>query len=270
MATHALTSSYHTTAAGTKLHYAQTGSLSGPLLICLHGLGGSIEKFFPLLTYLPSTYHIILLDFPGFGKSPFPKQPSSISIANHVADLGDLISSLQRASSDSSARNGVIIGTPWTISELALLSVGRAAGHIPATRQRMQDTAAAVRSRGITVAADAATKSSFYEDTLERVVSPAAREAVRHAVLASDPEGYARTCEAIVALDHKGPKYENITAPAVFIADDRDMIRGMTWVAVVKSGHQPILEDVANVARAVDKLLGSVAVCSAAKALRDP
>jgi len=114
-------------------------------------------------------------------------------------------------------------------------------------------------------------------------VAPLAREAVKRAVLASDPEGYARTCEAIVSLDHKDPQYKKITSPALFVVGDRDMISpmersrelsgmlgGTSWVEVVQSGHQQILEDLPGVKFAVDKLLGSVAVCSAAKALKDP
>jgi 3-oxoadipate enol-lactonase len=116
-----------------------------------------------------------------------------------------------------------------------------------------------------------------------RVVDPSAREAVKSAVLASDPEAYAQTCEAIVDLEHTDPKYENILVPAVFVAGDRDIISpvarsqelsgllgGTCWVEVVRSGHQPILEDVFAVKQAVDKLLGSVAVCLAARAMKDP
>jgi 3-oxoadipate enol-lactonase len=102
-------------------------------------------------------------------------------------------------------------------------------------------------------------------------------------VLASDPEGYAATCEAIVALEHKDPQYENITAPSVFVAGDLDMISpvsrsqelcgllgGTSWVDIVRSGHQPILEDLPGVKQAIDKLLASVAVCSAARSMKDP
>jgi 3-oxoadipate enol-lactonase len=116
-----------------------------------------------------------------------------------------------------------------------------------------------------------------------RIVDPSAREAVKSAVLDSDPEAYAQTCEAIVDLKHTDPKYEKILSPSVFVAGDRDMISpvqrsqelsglmgGTSWVEVVKSGHQPILEDIYAVKQAIDKLLGSVAVCLAARAMKDP
>jgi 3-oxoadipate enol-lactonase len=115
------------------------------------------------------------------------------------------------------------------------------------------------------------------------VADPKAKDAVRSAVLASDSEGYAATCEAIVDLEHKDPQYERITAPAVFVAGDLDLISpvgrsqelslllgGTSWVEIVRSGHQPILEDLPGVRQAIDKLRASVAVCSAARAMKDP
>ena len=179
MTAHALTSKYYTTTTGTELHYIQTGSASGPLLLCLHGLGGSTDTFIPLLPHLPPSYTIVLLDFQGFGDSPLTASSNTISVANHVTDVGDLIAALQGASSTPRPGEIVIIGHslgaivalqyaakhPEAVGGLALLGVGRAAGHIPAARQRMCDLATAVRTKGITFAAEVATKSNFYEDT---------------------------------------------------------------------------------------------------------
>lgn len=104
-------------------------------------------------------------------------------------------------------------------------------------------------------------------------MDPAAREAVRKDVSRSDPEGYAQTCEAIVHPEHKDPKYDNIVCPTVFVAGDKDMISpierskdlselvsGQSWVEVVRSGHQPILEDFPGVKRALDNLFEAVGV----------
>jgi 3-oxoadipate enol-lactonase len=313
MTTRTLQSSVHTTSSGTKLHYLQAGSASAPLLLCLHGLGGSTESFTPLLPHLPSSYNIVLLDFPGFGKSPFVPKSTAVTVASHVTNLGEFIAAVQGLASPSQGRDIIIIGHslgaivalhyaaehPETIGGLALLGPGRAAGHIPAARQRMCDLAEKVRTKGIEFAADVATKSNFYEDTYvylnwsknsadggcrpDRTADPRAKEAVKSAVLASNPEGYAATCEAIVALEHKDPEYAKITAPSVFVAGDLDMISpigrsqelcellgGTSWVEMVRSGHQPILEDIPGVKRATDKLLASVAVCSAARSMKEP
>lgn len=105
----------------------------------------------------------------------------------------------------------------------------------------------------------------------ERTVDPHLRDKVRKAVLEANPEAYARTCEAVVDIGHTDPSYNLITAPAVFVAGDKDVISptkqsrdlsalmgGRSWVEVVKSGHQPILEDLAGVQQAIQRLFHCV------------
>ena len=173
------TSNYITTSSGTKSHYLQGGDSSGPLLICLHGLGGSTETFLSLLPFLPQGFAIVLVDFQGFGKTSLANSDRRISIANHVSDLGDLVTSLQGRSGPSASSKTILVGHslgaiialhycakhPETIGGLVLIGPGRAAGRMPAVRQRMLDLAAAVRQKGIQVAVDAASVSNFYENT---------------------------------------------------------------------------------------------------------
>lgn len=107
----------------------------------------------------------------------------------------------------------------------------------------------------------------------ERKVDPQAQDAVKKSVLAADPESYARTCEALVDSEHRDPQYSAILSPAVFVAGDKDAISpversqdlsalmgGKSWVEVVKSGHQPIFEDVKGVGTAINMLLKAVAL----------
>ena len=149
------------------------------MLLCLHGLGGSSDTFTNLLPYLPQTYDITLVDFPGFGKTPLNPSHAKLSVVGHVADLGDLIVALQGASSTTRSQDTVIIGHslgaivalqyaakhPDMVGGLVLLGVGRAAGHLPVARQRMLDLASAVRTKGIEFAADVAANSNFYNDS---------------------------------------------------------------------------------------------------------
>lgn len=287
MAQPELTSRFHTTANGTRLHYLQGGSPQGRLLVCLHGLGGSSSTYTPLLPLLQprlSAYNAVLVDFPGFGQSPLPPASTELSIPSHVADVRHLITSLQPTTAvDAADKKPVLFGHslggivalhyaatyPDAIAGLALFGPGRSVAHLPPVRQRMLDLAAAVRSRGIAFAADtAADESNFPTASSGRPVQPEHREAVRQAVAASDPEGYARTCEAIVDQGHVDPDYGKITCPALFVVGDLDTISapdriqalspllgGDSWVEVVQSGHQPILEDTETVARVVEALL---------------
>jgi 3-oxoadipate enol-lactonase len=239
MASPSYSSAFYTTPNGTETHYLQTGNVQGPLLLALHGLGGSTATFEPLVPHLPQSYNIILVDFQGYGKTKLANPQKPLSIDGHVSDLHHLVAHLQASGSSDAARGkitilghslGTIVGLHYTaqhpdnVAGLALLGSGRSASHIPAARQGMLDTAAKTREQGITYAANLAMKTNFPPDSDERTIDPRLREAVRDAVAASDQEGYAQTCEAIMGLDHKDPDYSKITAPAVFIAGDMDPI----------------------------------------------
>lgn len=181
MAIPALDSLFYIAPSGTQTHFVQTGNPEGPLIICLHGLGGSTETFVPLLPYLPQTYRIILVDFQGFGKTPLTGTREGISVADHVTDLDHLISHLEASPDQRQTKRtgivlvghslGAIVALHYTsknsnkVKGLALIGAGRAAGHIPAARERMLNLAASVRSKGLELAAETATKSNFYEDT---------------------------------------------------------------------------------------------------------
>ncbi|OAA61955.1 hypothetical protein SPI_04814 [Niveomyces insectorum RCEF 264] len=287
-------SSFCETPLGYKIHCAHSGDPSGQLALCLHGLGGSIDTYTPLLPSLPPSLHVVRVDFPGFGQSPLPVAPTRISVADHVANLHHLIASLQAAAPAADPQQqqqqqqqppsapvlllghslGGIVALqyaaqhPDAVAGLFLLGPGRATSHIPAVRDAMRNTAANVRQHGIATAAANAAKTNFYVDTPERTVDPTLRQAVSDAVAASDPEGYAQTCEALVDAAHADPDYAAIRCPAVFVAGDKDgispvsrsqdlaaLVRGWTAVEVVRSGHQPILEDLGGVKKALQLFL---------------
>ncbi|CAK7563735.1 MAG: hypothetical protein SEPTF4163_001611 [Sporothrix epigloea] len=277
-------SRFNDTPLGYKIHYSSAGDPTGQLIFCLHGLGGSTNTFTTLVPLLDAYFCIISVDFPGFGQSPRPNGPNArrISIADHVAILHHLVTSLQGAATPESAaatKPVLLIGHslgamvalhyaaayPAIVGGALLLGPGRAGGRIPPARKAMLDLAALVRSDGIEAAATKASQvTNFYADTPDRTVSLQLKRAVYGAVVASDPEAYAQTCEAMVADDYMDPDYKEIKCPAVFVAGDKDMISpvprsedmvklvtGPTEVVVVRSGHQPILEDLPGVVRAI-------------------
>lgn len=74
----------------------QAGNLDGPLIICLHGLGGSGNTYKPLVSSLPKEYNIVLVDFQGFGQTALTSDTKPLSLSGHVSDVHDLITFLQR------------------------------------------------------------------------------------------------------------------------------------------------------------------------------
>lgn len=265
---------------GPRIHYTQTGDPTGSLLICLHGLGGSVATFSPLLPHFPAEkYSIICVDFEGFGKTALSS--GSLSVENYVENFDKLVFYLQ---GQSTARAGdrrspiTIIGhslgsivalhyaarNPSNVAGLGLLGVGRSASHIPVAKQRMLRLAERVRDEGIDSAATLAMTSNFATGEDDR---NGRRDQVRKQVAASDPEAYAMVCEAMVSSEHVDPDYASIRCPTVFVSGQGDVISppgrahemssllgGETVVEVVRGGHQPIVSDLEGTREALNGL----------------
>lgn len=60
----------YATVFGAKIHYLEAGS--GPVVILLHGLGGSVSNWAPTIAPLAQKYRVIVPDQIGFGKSDKP------------------------------------------------------------------------------------------------------------------------------------------------------------------------------------------------------
>ena len=60
----------YTTVFGAKIHYLEAGS--GPVVILLHGLGGSSANWAPTIAPLAMKYRVLVPDQIGFGKSDKP------------------------------------------------------------------------------------------------------------------------------------------------------------------------------------------------------
>lgn len=62
---------------GIRLNYEIYGE--GKTVLFLHGWGGEINSFLPILQELKSKYRCVAVDFLGFGKSDYPNVPFSVS-----------------------------------------------------------------------------------------------------------------------------------------------------------------------------------------------
>ncbi|CAH0022246.1 unnamed protein product [Clonostachys rhizophaga] len=281
-----MASKYVETASSRKLHCLQTGDPKGQLIICLHGLGGSTETFKPLLPSVPQSHNIVCLDFPGFGESPaLAERPT---VASYVSDLHDVITFFQagdKSPQGSQKSKVILIGHslgsaivlhfsaqyPSLIAAICLLGATRSASHIPVVQARMLDMAKNTREKGAAWAAELASRSNFPPPEM-RDVDEKLRKEVYDAVAASDAEGYALTCEMMADNSHKDPDYTKIKCPVLLIAGDLDVIspversKGLVDIIgpdlctleIVKSGHQPIVEEPDAVARAVGQMLRKI------------
>lgn len=274
------TSFYYKTPSGTNLHYTQTGNPSGPLVILLHGLGGSTKTFQPILQSLsPQVNRLICVDLEGFGQTTLSSPSTTLSVPRYVDDLEHLVASLQSPDGASPGKLlfighslGSIISMhyasrhPDQIGGLVLLGPGRSIAHIPAARERMLGLAAKARTEGIRAVADMAAISNF---PLNSTVPLETRQVVREAVASCDAEAYAKACEAIASLNHLDPDYSSICAPTLLLAGSGDIISspelsvGLQALigdnAMVKIlegvGHQMILQDFEDSTDAIKSLV---------------
>ncbi len=70
---------------GARIFLADTGKISAPVLLLVHGLGqNGLRDWLPIVPELEKHYRVIMIDLPGFANSPSPKAKLS---PTHYADL---------------------------------------------------------------------------------------------------------------------------------------------------------------------------------------
>lgn len=258
---------FHTTASGSRICVEECGS--GPLMVLMHGLGGTTNAFQPLISCFSSRFTMLRFDFPGSGFSTFK---TSLSIPGFVEDLASILDS--RESKAVPLLVGHSLGSivamhyasqyPDKVAALVLFGPGRSASHIPTVVDRMSELAATAR-KGIVGIRDSTVANNVAPSSSDLV-----RTIVRQMISSQDPEGYAATCEAVCAKSHVDPNYAAIRSPALLIAGDQDNISPLsrsvelqklirrTVLKVVHSGHQQVLEDTTGVVEAMNSFFTSL------------
>jgi pimeloyl-ACP methyl ester carboxylesterase len=89
-----------------------------------------------------------------------------------------------------------------------------------AARQGLKARAAKARDEGMFGIADAIVQAGLSGSTREQL--PVVVAFVRESLMAQDPEGYARTCEALAAAQPAA--IENIGVPTLLVAGDEDAV----------------------------------------------
>lgn len=261
---------YYTTTSGSSLFVEENGS-SKPLMVLMHGLGGSTNAFQPLIKHFESSYTMLRFDFPGSGHSTFA---GKLSISSLVSDLEDIVASknLPQPPILIGHSLGSIVAMHYAAKHptkaLVLIGPGRSASHIPAVVERMSNLARSAEA-GMEYMMDATVANNVASTSSDLV-----RAMVRQMIASQKAQGYAATCRAVCAGSHKDPDYAAIMCPALLIAGDQDNISPLSRstglakligpskngakVCVVHSGHQQVLEDTEGVVAAVNAFLDAL------------
>ena len=194
----------------------------GDPLVMIHGLGGTSNTFTPQMGLLAGRMRVIRPDLPGSGRSPTSGHLS-------IADLGETVVRAVRAlGAERAGFAGHSMGTiicfhialkhPALVKSLALF--GPLLAPPDAGRQGLRDRAATARAEGMQPIADAIVQAATAGAT--RRERPVVVALVREIVMRQDPEGYARTCEALA--DAVPPDVAPIRCPTLLVTGDEDSI----------------------------------------------
>ena len=195
----------------------------GEAVVCIHGLGGSSNNWVPVAQAW-SNFRQIRIDLPGSARSSRSEGPLSIaSLAQSV------IAACSRLSITRAHFVGHSLGTivcfqiavthPHLVKSLALF--GPLLAPPDAARPNIQARADKARSegvRGMQEIADAIVGGALSATT--RREQPAVTAMVRESVMRQDPEGYARSCEALAGA--QAAAIDGITCPTLLLTGDED------------------------------------------------
>jgi pimeloyl-ACP methyl ester carboxylesterase len=194
----------------------------GEPVLMVHGLGGTSNTFTPVLPAF--THHrIIRFDLPGSGRSHRVEGPLSLALFLDKIRIVMEKTGVERAHLVAHSM-GTIVAThlaasqPGRVASLALF--GPLLAPPEPARAAIRARAAQAREGDMQPIADALVRASLAAETRAR--RPAAVAYVRESLMRQDPEGYARTCEALAEM---GPaEVSGIDCPTLLVTGDEDAV----------------------------------------------
>jgi pimeloyl-ACP methyl ester carboxylesterase len=253
----------------------------GDAIVFIHGLGGSINAWTPLLPAL-SRWRCVRIELPGAGRScrayalgeatPHRGHLSAETHADAVLrvceSLGVARAHVVGHSFGTIVAQHVAASEPQRVRSLALF--GALAEPPPAMRENMRARAALAREQGVQGMFEIA------EGISQAALSASSREAlpvavayVRDSITAQDPEGFARNCIALA--EARAARPELIRGPVLVVNGDEDVITPLSGARQLagrltdarvevlgRCGHWPTLERPAESQRVLREFLERV------------
>lgn len=194
----------------------------GEPVVMIHGLGGTTNTFTPILAAL-ARHKRIRLDLPGSGRSSRVGGPLSID---------GFVDSVRRVTSSLGIRRfhvvahsmGTIVAAHLAASEpdavLSLALFGPLLVPPDQARAAIRARAAKAREGDMQPIAEALLLSAVSNETKSR--RPTAVAFVRESLMRQDPDGYARTCEALA--DAQAADTSAIACPTLLVTGEEDAV----------------------------------------------
>jgi 3-oxoadipate enol-lactonase len=214
----------------------------GEAVVLVHGLGGTSNTWTPLLPAL-TRHRAVRIELPGSGRSkdayalrdntPHQGRLSSGVLVDAVlrvcGELGLAAAHFVGHSLGTIVCQHLAVKAPERVKSLALF--GPLLAPPDAARTALQGRAAKARADGMFGVADTIVQTALSATTREQL--PVTVAFVRESLLAQDPEGYARTCEALAAAEPAA--IDQIKVPALLVGGDEDAVAPVHGVRAMAS-----------------------------------
>jgi 3-oxoadipate enol-lactonase len=195
----------------------------GPVVVCVHGLGGSSNTFTPLMPSL-ARHRVIRVDLPGSARSQ--RCEGALSIARFVEAMVGICARLNIARAHWIAHSmGTIVCQHLALSEPKLVAslalFGPLVAPTDAARTGLRARAEKARSEGVAGMHEIAgtlVNAALSAETRQR--SPLAVAFVRESLMRQEADAYARNCEALA--DAQPAAIERIAAAVLLVTGDED------------------------------------------------
>jgi 3-oxoadipate enol-lactonase len=194
----------------------------GEPVVMIHGLGGTTNTFTPLLPAL-ARHKRVRLDLPGSGRSSRVEGPLSIEKFVAATKLAMSTAKVEKAhvvghSMGTIVAQHLAAAEPGMVRSLALF--GPLLAPPDQARATIRARAGRARQEGMQGIADALVQASTSSETKQRRHATVAF--VRESLMAQDPDGYARSCEALAEM--QAADTSRITCPTLLVTGDEDVV----------------------------------------------
>jgi 3-oxoadipate enol-lactonase len=203
----------------------ETSIGGGDGVLCIHGLGGTSNTWTPLLPAL-SRFTTVRFDLPGSGRSS--RVEGALSIDKFVEACLQVLTSrnIERVHVLAHSLGTIValhlaVREPRIVRSLALFGALLAPPDV--ARGNIRARAAKARGEGVAgmqAIADTLVQAATSAET--RAKRPAVVAYVRESLMRQDPEGYARTCEALA--DAEAADTAAIGCPTMLVTGDEDSV----------------------------------------------
>lgn len=250
----------------------------GDPIVFIHGLGGSMNAWTPLLPAL-GRWRCVRPELPGAGRSSkayalgeATPHRGQLSAEVHAQAVLRVCEALGIARAHVVGHSfGTIIAQhlaalePSRVRSLALF--GAMAEPAPAQRDNMRARAATAREQGMFDIAEAISTAALSASSRESM--PLTVAYVRDSISAQDPEGFARNCLALA--EARAARLELIRCPVLVVNGDEDVVTPLSGArqladrladarveVLSRCGHWPTLERIPESQRLLRDFLDRV------------